>query len=766
MSIRKRTTKYPVLRRLLVWLIAAVVTVVTTAVEAPGAAAFGIVEGPLGQSSEHEEITRASLHCPNKATLASNGCFQSQSLDKLAGKRHRVGAIGYPDTVETFTAAAHCDDADFLDAPHYPHPESAARAAIVNCVRHLRGTFHAALAAADGLVDAHNKVVPAALPRPSAACVVFRTPNKSVKCQVIIGFGRALHGVQDFYAHSNYTDRAHKPFSATNPPGLELPAPAGLLNLVPSPAEPVPASPDNLTTGCYRLRDTTKGSWGCRHRITHYSLNHDKGTINPITGAASHPKTPRGCGPMTDHSAMKCGVGAAAGTNFAAAVHGAIVDTRRQWADFKAQLITKYGTKRGTTMACVITHDQPLTDCVPAALLYKAVIDRTETCTGECNSTPGSHHNAQESETFTIVADVPLTTLPVDATDPAATGDGTVKGSTFPGAVNTGTASDVYTNVDSPFCNAPYDGTYTSTLTRIAAGIFTDATVAAHGPAEGPPTTMDVAFTIEDDAAIPDPSVADVWHDVWNNQSTDPLCTGTSELTQNHRMIIFMLRAMHAAFGEQFDNIRVTGLPVTPEATDRVYAGRHKVWTDHSSGGGDVLDLTVTEDIQIVTDDSCDATGLPPAPLVDCTPPTHAASAGALAASTTRHSRQSTSGQVAAIIAAVRTWHRHFITARKPTCAGLTTAGQHELAAITGSHTCTQSARRLRGVFHRRDKTAFKHVTIHTAAVHVTGSHAVLAANAIHYHPKPTPFLRLTAPLTLTHKGGQWLIDSVVQHSD
>jgi hypothetical protein len=43
------------------------------------------------------------------------------------------------------------------------------------------------------------------------------------KCNGLQGFGYALHGVQDFYSHSNYGDARNdkETISVLNPPGLE-----------------------------------------------------------------------------------------------------------------------------------------------------------------------------------------------------------------------------------------------------------------------------------------------------------------------------------------------------------------------------------------------------------------------------------------------------------------------------------------------------------------------------------------------------------------
>lgn len=58
-----------------------------------------------------------------------------------------------------------------------------------------------------------------------------------------------------------------------------------------------------------------------------------------MTGATSSPTTPRG----------------KTGGNFDRAVQGAIADTRRQWADFRALL--------GDRIGCALTHDNPVRDC-------------------------------------------------------------------------------------------------------------------------------------------------------------------------------------------------------------------------------------------------------------------------------------------------------------------------------------------------------------------------------------------------------------------
>ena len=107
------------------------------------------------------------------------------------------------------------------------------------------------------------------------------------------GFGRALHGAQDFYSHSNWADEADpaRPIGADNPPGLDLPAPSPVLDLRGSGA---PAVPADLTTGCFVLRDSVPGVGACERRVTHAGLNKDNGLVDPSTGGATDPTTPRG----------------------------------------------------------------------------------------------------------------------------------------------------------------------------------------------------------------------------------------------------------------------------------------------------------------------------------------------------------------------------------------------------------------------------------------------------------------------------------------
>jgi hypothetical protein len=304
------------------------------------AGAFGTIDSG-GQHREHERLTRAALGCPGGA----EACFQPVTMDYLAGHDREFGAVGAPDSDEMADPAAHCDDADFL-AGGYPRARDAAVASLAGCAEHLRARFRGALDSAKDLLDDHGEVIPEAVAA-SPECGGPRDRAESrAKCLTTAAFGRVLHGVQDFYAHSNWTDQADpaRPIGADNPPGLHRAGPSPLLDLLGTTAVPPPAE---FTTGCYVLQDRVPGVGVCQARITHAALNKDRGLIDPVDGRATEPGTARG----------------RVGDNFAGAVAGAIAESRRQWRDLRAGLTARYGPVRGARMVCALTHDDPVRDC-------------------------------------------------------------------------------------------------------------------------------------------------------------------------------------------------------------------------------------------------------------------------------------------------------------------------------------------------------------------------------------------------------------------
>jgi hypothetical protein len=305
--------------------------------------AFGTING-LGQRAEHERIVRAALACP-PGVKSDGSCFEPRSLDQLAGHAGTFGAVGAPDLNEFFTPTAHCDDADFLNVPGYPTPRAAATAELMACVAHLRGDFQQGIDGAAGLFDSNGDLKGDQVDIASD-CTFAGSVSGRAKCNAIEGFGAALHGAEDFYSHSNWADESDpsKPIGINNPPGLNLPAPTPILDLAGTSA---PAVPLDLTTGYYGgiFGDKCPSTSG---RITHACLNKDLALIDPTSGAASDPKTPRG---------LVLG-------NEQKAVTGAIVETRRQWDDFRAKLISTYGSDLGQRMILAIAQDVPRVDIV------------------------------------------------------------------------------------------------------------------------------------------------------------------------------------------------------------------------------------------------------------------------------------------------------------------------------------------------------------------------------------------------------------------
>jgi hypothetical protein len=304
---------------------------------APEAGAFGTING-LGQSAEHEKITRASVACA--AIPAIGNCFQPVSTRNLAGRNGTLGAVGAPDGGANFFTDWHCDDGDFL-AGGYPRTRAQATAELLACRAFMQKEFGKAITESARLVDVNNRIVAREvdLTRP---CTFVIPLGGRAKCDVYQAFGRVLHAGQDFYSHSNYSDVAdpRQPIGIDNPPGLGLRGASPFLSLT----GPAPAVPFTLATGCFSLIPVV----GCLGRIDHDALNKDTGQISPFTGKAGRGTTARG----------------KIGLNFQAAVSGAIAETRRQWNDLAKALVTAYGATRGSLMICALTRDDPIRDCL------------------------------------------------------------------------------------------------------------------------------------------------------------------------------------------------------------------------------------------------------------------------------------------------------------------------------------------------------------------------------------------------------------------
>jgi hypothetical protein len=342
---------------------------------------FGTINEPstFGQHSEHERLSRAAYRCPPGVTVSDGVCFEEMSLVQLAGTsgpdgyvgRGFNGAVGAPDTLDPVPEGpeAHCDNADFLDSlglgleQPYPRTREQATEELQKCVDHLRERFSEGLDAADNLVDEHARIVESEV-NIRFQCT-FSFPELQMhlfsrsKCSAIEGFGRAMHGIQDFYAHSNWADQGLPPFSPESPPGLKRKDNPIFLDLR-ADNDISDQVPYNLSTGCFGglLTDEAVGQPGhplepgsidCTGRITHYTLNKDHGLISPLNGSTSEP------GPDTPRSDLE--------GNFERAVQAAIRDSRRQWMYFREEIRRIYGTERGNIIICSLVRDNPAKDC-------------------------------------------------------------------------------------------------------------------------------------------------------------------------------------------------------------------------------------------------------------------------------------------------------------------------------------------------------------------------------------------------------------------
>ena len=359
------------------WRLPAITAVVAAGLMVPASAgAFGTING-MGQKAEHEKITKV-LSCG--ADDAVTPCFESASMSMLAGSNGTVGGVGLPDRATEITGHgdAHCDDGDYLPGKLYD-PADAKRAlkAITDCVDlfgdHMREAVDEAggLATDAGVVNSQADATDGCPWDSLAGNLGVKTgPDSwtSAKCKVVDKLGRALHAAEDFWSHTNWGDEANpnEPIGLKNPPGL------GHTEVVPFMTYPVdrdqiPTEAEELAgdapiSGCDDSADEFKNyGWAvagalfgvpghtdsCPNRVTHSTLNKDKGTINWETGKTSDPLTSRG----------------KIGDNFQRAVSGARRQVRAIWGDFVTAVDGKYGDARGGLILTALTKDTPWTSC-------------------------------------------------------------------------------------------------------------------------------------------------------------------------------------------------------------------------------------------------------------------------------------------------------------------------------------------------------------------------------------------------------------------
>lgn len=309
------------------------------------------------QFREHEFITRAALACHTRDHHPPD-CFEPLSLDQLAGRDGTYGAVGSPDIPDPLPegAEAHCDDADFLDVEGYPQSREGATAALGSCVLNLRKRQREGVRDAARLLDPWGRIVKSEVDVRNQDCNFIGDFCGRGKCNVLEGFGKVLHGVQDFYSHSNWGDHAGVgPFDIFNPPGLDMREMPGFLDLRKKGDLGEGDVPYHLSTGCFSI-----AIFPCNGRIDHAALNKDTGDIDPVTGAVGTPTTPRGLLNPDNPDSLNINVN---DTNFARAVRLAIQDTARQWRHFRDELEKTYGADRARVMVCTLTTDEPWREC-------------------------------------------------------------------------------------------------------------------------------------------------------------------------------------------------------------------------------------------------------------------------------------------------------------------------------------------------------------------------------------------------------------------
>ena len=314
--------------------------------------AFATYNDPFGNKghAEHEHVTRAALACP-PGKASDGNCFEPKSLTGLAGTTGYLGGVGRADNWRPWSGElsdekAHCDNADYIrkddnGGTDYVRTRDQASDTLIGCLSHLRMRFRQGADSGNQTVRADNSI-PYYDSNDPDQCWDGLPPGggSAAKCRFLDYFGRAVHGVQDFYSHSNWVDQAEpgQPTSVTNPPGMgkrELSPLFALRTPVPGRAD----IPEQLSTGCYPSDE-------CAGRIRHdEELNKDRAIIDAAGNVTFDRSWITHRGGIADNEQQ--------------AVTWAINDTRRQWQDMKAELLARYGNDRGNRIICVLTHDEP-----------------------------------------------------------------------------------------------------------------------------------------------------------------------------------------------------------------------------------------------------------------------------------------------------------------------------------------------------------------------------------------------------------------------
>lgn len=333
---------------------AGLMCVVLIGFTAQSAQGFGSVNA-IGQHGEHESVTALGLMLDLDMDWGTN------SLNLLKGTSGHLGGVGAPDNPTDWgqglskglgPGMKHCDDGDYFATPGYKQSEQKATATLQECAEYFQFLMKRAVIYAGDAVTP-NLVIDKSLFRITdgnyaqfGSCgweFSLVRDKGGVKCDVMNAVGRALHLAEDVWAHTNWGDYADpsKPLSITNPPGL------GKTDVPPFLRYPVTAVtiPAGLISGC---DDTAGGTEDCTGRVTHTTLNKDKGEISSLTQ-------------MTPTKQGRTAVVVNGKSNFAWAVTGAANTANQVWRDFEAAVIAKYGKARGDLINKALMTDKAFT---------------------------------------------------------------------------------------------------------------------------------------------------------------------------------------------------------------------------------------------------------------------------------------------------------------------------------------------------------------------------------------------------------------------
>ncbi|MEW6583911.1 MAG: hypothetical protein AB1416_14245, partial [Actinomycetota bacterium] len=379
-------------RRLRLRLSAAVAAAVSLSA-AGTAAGFGTTTDPLGQDPVHWKITRAAVECaaqPRTDVADEPGrCIEPATVSLLSGEgaKSEFGAVEAADIDAFFESVPHCVDGDYLppSTGYDPRQTFAVRTRNLRaCKRYLRQRFESAIHAASQVVDDRGWVLPreASTDGTSAssrcqfvdeqlgkdraraflAGVGIRGPvnatkvnvtvqtimvlagtggnprGESAKCRALWHLGATLHGVQDAYAHGNWSDRRDPgPVSIDNPPGLGRTTLNPFMRMVGGTGTPDP----RWITACYSFLGE------CEDRVDHAVFAKDNGVVALQSVPVGRSRLV--VGRADERRGRVRG-------NFGRALDLARRASRDVWTEFGRELLRRYpdppGAPRGRQMLC------------------------------------------------------------------------------------------------------------------------------------------------------------------------------------------------------------------------------------------------------------------------------------------------------------------------------------------------------------------------------------------------------------------------------